>query len=611
MIWMISSWVLLVLAILVGARALFWDRPGFRGRAKLRCRKCWYDLTASPGDLRVEAIVCPECGKKHTSRRSMRKTRRHKRWVLVALVLLVGSYAAGVWPRVSAYNYSNGVLGAVPTPVLILSIPLLPDEPGTIVDRNSSPAAAIPYPQRPMAERIAHQLKIRLYKTKDTSALDHWLFMRIARREPPEVLTDPTAIRGEMYRYVFEAWARQRRLSYEDERWARSVHQLEIRHAEYAIQSEPSYAKIRIRRLLDRHRWRVRIHKTLYEIDRKVDWKTSAGFYELRPVEIRQYGWWDGAACIYDMIFLNNNVYFGVSPPNTFERSVSGTIYDGDPYADIWWPVGQIEENVEFKIAQYTRAGSVAEVTHTQDQWIIEDGVLWVDSYSGVDVITEPEKYIAWVRSRVKVSFDHDEDVPFGEGLPESLMLSVEDHALANTLAVDPFTFGGTVKVVIQTREGGRFEEAPAEHTMVVMEGEDAWWALREELDDQGLHVFEGKWKKLGLNPARGFERYEQGGVFSYGGISIASNDEFIDGYVEIRFGGMPSYRGGFRTLSDLDAERVLTAPVRIPLERSKGTNILNAVRSDTYRMGYKDLYTEAELSEIDRLHPSRTWSTR
>ncbi len=49
MIWSIACWVLLALAVVVGLRALLWDRAGFRGRAALRCRKCFYDLTAMPG----------------------------------------------------------------------------------------------------------------------------------------------------------------------------------------------------------------------------------------------------------------------------------------------------------------------------------------------------------------------------------------------------------------------------------------------------------------------------------------------------------------------------------------------------------------------------------
>ena len=127
MIWSIFYWVLLVLAILVGLRALFWDRAGFRGRAELRCRKCWYDLTASPVGLRVDPIQCPECGKKHASRRAMRKTRRSKRWIMVALVLWMGAYGASVTPRVQKSGWGE----AVPRVVLVASLPFLAEEQGT------------------------------------------------------------------------------------------------------------------------------------------------------------------------------------------------------------------------------------------------------------------------------------------------------------------------------------------------------------------------------------------------------------------------------------------------------------------------------------------------
>jgi len=609
MFWIITYWTLLSFAIATAFYALFWDRPGWRGRPKLRCKKCWYDLTESPGDLRVEPIQCPECGKKHPSRKSMRKTRRSKKWIVIALVLFMGSYTAGVWPRVSKYNYSNGILGAVPTPVLILAIPTLPDEPGTKVDRNT-PATAIPIKKRPMGERIAHQLMIRLYESKDTSQLDHWLFMRVAKRESASGLTDPTSIRGEVYRYVFDAWDRQRRLSYEEERWARSVYELEIKHAEYGIESEPAYANIRVRRLLDRGRWRVRIHKTLYETVRQTDWKTYNAFRELSPVDLQLHGWWDGAACIYDMN-VRNNGFWGGSPPTTFERTISGTIYDGDPYADIWWPASEFEERIEYKIAEYTRNFAPAEVLPPGGRWSADEQ--WVVSMSGSNVIQDPKKHIAWIRSHIKVSFGHDEDVPFGVGLPENLSLSVRDNfALKDKLGVEPFTFGGTIKVVIQTREGGRIgDELAKEHMMVVMESDDAWWALRDELDKQGLHVFEGKWKRARLKVSRGFERYEHGGVFSHGGMTVAANDEVIGGFIEIRFGGKQGYSGGFRTLADLDAKQVLTAPVRLPLSRSKAGMLKHAVQSDTFRMGYKDLYTEEELKDIEVAYPSRTWTSR
>ena len=541
----------------------------------------------------------------------MRKTRRSKRWAAVALVLWMGAYGASVWPRVSAYNYSNGVYGAVPTPMLILTMPILPDESGTKIDRNSGGAAAIPIRQRPMFERIAHQLKIRLYNTEDTSSLDHWLFMRLAMREIPSGLTDPTSIRGDVYRYVFDAWDRQHRLTFEEERWARSVHELEIKHAEYGIGNEPAYANVRVRRLLDKGRWRVRIHRTLYERDRQIDWKTYAGFYTLLPVDLEQHGWWDGAVCIYDMIVRNNGSWWGGSPPTTFDRTVSGTIYDGDPYADIWWPMSDFEEGVVFKIGNFTRDGVVDDVPYSGDQWAV--GEQWIDSLSGVDVIQDPEKHIAWIRTHLKVGFDYDEDDPFGEGLPESFMLwPKNEHSLKGKLGVDPFTFGGTIKVVFQTREGGRYGEDPAqEHSMVVMESEDAWWALRDDLDKQGLHVLEGKGKRGRLKVTHDFKRYELGGVFSHGGMTVASNDEVIGGFIEIRFGGKQGYRGGFRALADLNAKQFLTAPVRLPLSHSQVGSLMRAVQSDTYRIGYKDLYTEEELKEIEENHPSRTWSRR
>ena len=609
MIWTILYWFFLVLAVVVGLRAWFWDRAGFRGRPGQRCKKCWYDLTGAPGDVAKEAIRCPECGKEHKTNRSMRKTRRSRRLVMVAILLWAGSYAAGVWPRVSMYNFSNGVYGAVPTPVLILALPILPDDAGTKIDRNSGGGPFIPIPQRPMAERIAHQLMIRLHETEDTSWLDHWLFIRMAKRESAHALTDPTSIRGDTYRYVFEAWDRQRRLSMDEERWAKTVHQLDIEHTEYGIENRPSYVNIRARRLLDKGRWRIRIFQTLYERGRKADGKSHPGFYNLKPVHPQQLSWWDGMACVYDLNAWNNG--FGWKQPPTFERTVAGTIYDGDPYVDIWWPVVDFEEKIDLKYAELTHDGVIDEVSSAEDQWVV--GEPWIDTLSGANVIQDPEEYISWIRTKLRVRFAHDEDSLRGEGLPERLSLLEKNGSfLKDTLSVSPFTFGGRIKVVIQTREGGRYDEPAKEHSMVVMECDGAWWALRDEIDKQRRHIFEGRGRRAKLKVSYGFEDYQRNdGVFTLNGPTIAINDETVGGYVEIRFGGDSSYRGGFRALADLEAKQLLTAPVRLPLNRSQAVSIKRAVQSSTYRIGYKDLYSEEELAELEETHQSRTWSTR
>lgn len=86
MVWGIAFWGLLVLGTLAVLWGLFWDRPGFRGRAERRCRKCAYDLT----DAGEVPVMCTECGRVHATERSLRRVRRHKRVVVVGVVVLLG-----------------------------------------------------------------------------------------------------------------------------------------------------------------------------------------------------------------------------------------------------------------------------------------------------------------------------------------------------------------------------------------------------------------------------------------------------------------------------------------------------------------------------------------
>ncbi len=451
MIWTIAYWVLLVLGVAGGLRAMLWDRAGFRGRAELRCRKCWYDLTASPGEPHNVAIQCPECGKKHASRRAMRKTRRSKLWVVVALVLWMGAYGAGVWPRVSAHNYSNGVLGAVPTPMLILTLPLLSDEPGTIIDRGGTP-----YRKRPMDDRIAHQIKGRLYKADDTSLLDHWLFAKLARRESSALLTEKTALRGEVYSYVYNAWARQQRMMHEEERWARSVYFLELETPGMMPQMAPVHARVvAFRRLVDDRRVRVRIHEQTYE--------TRSIGSRLVPVD-RQYGErWDGTVRLKDYVRWPN--FVGSSANQSI--AVEGMIYEGDPYADIWWPVANIRENQVVDIAAVTYTGNGN-----------------IQSIEGIQFVEDLDQAESWLEEHFVASFEWDQN-SIGDdlGWPMGIRFTVVAGELKKA-DLPGFTFGGSIWLVAKLRD--------RDGHVYAKKLNPSWWALRDHVDKNGKRVFDG-----------------------------------------------------------------------------------------------------------------------
>ncbi len=527
MFWTIAYWTFLILAIATAFYALFWDRPGFRGRPKLRCKKCYYDLTESPGDLRIEPIQCSECGKKHPSLKSMRKTRRSKKWIMVAVVFAMSSYTAGVWPRVSRYNYSSGVLGAIPTPVLILALPTLPDEAGTKVDRNSNPAAAIPYNKRPMSERIAHQLKIRLYEVEDTSRLDHWLFRKFAERESSAKLTEKTAIRGETYSYVYNAWARQQRMTREEEHWARSVYFLELETGDKMPQMAPVHAQVvAFRRLLDDRRTRVRIHKQVYEL--KSTGTTPFGS-RLVPVD-RQYGErWDGTIRLKDLVRWPNMI--SSSPSEAI--AVEGVIYEGDPYADIWWPVASIRQEQVIDIAK---------VTYTSNGEI--------QSVEGCHLVEDLDQADSWIKKNLIATFkwDHDE---FGANLgwPRGVRISVAAGELKAT-EIPGFTFGGSIWLVAKLRN--------RDDHVYVKKLNPTWWALRDHVDQKGKRVFDGdhEWVPFSSDSRTGL------------GFRYITNDSSIDSiWIEIIPNDSMVGEGGFAAFWDM--EMSLFYPKVIQLELS------------------------------------------
>ncbi len=174
MIWDFLYWVLLSIAVVLLLRGLLWDRAGFRGRAKLRCRKCWYDLTGVDGDVSKGPVICPECGKKHASRRAMRKTRRGKRWVAAGLVVFVMAYSLRVTPAVK----ERGWWATVPSWVLITGIHQTP----TYVKNPDNEWGAIAYGNNSVLERAMRELHVRA-RVEDLSWFDYQIVAWLARTE--------------------------------------------------------------------------------------------------------------------------------------------------------------------------------------------------------------------------------------------------------------------------------------------------------------------------------------------------------------------------------------------------------------------------------------------
>lgn len=559
-LWSGLGWALLVVGLGLLAWALFWDRAGWRGRAALRCRGCWYDLTGCSELSRVSKgslVVCSECGRGHRSIRAMQRTRRRKRWAVVAVGLLLGAYGASVWPRVKSNNFAAGWVAAVPTPVLMMSMRWMSAESGSLPDRNSV-QAAIPYAQWPVSERFGNQIKWRMYKPESTTRLDRWLFFRAARGETPEVLTDPTAVRGDVYRYVVNAWLRQGRMSGEEERWARSVHQLRAEHAEYALDRWPTYARVQIRRLVDGGRWRVRIGETLFETKEK-EWPAwQDRFLNLHPVDLPPGGWWDGNVMIDRHMYTVSALRAG-PPPTTFTRTIYGRIFEGDERAGVWWPIAVVEQEVEFKIATRSEDASAGSPVGKAARTI---------SVSGFEIVGDEQaaRMIAWLERSIQVDFSRGARIwPHGTegGIPDQIRLSIKPGQNApNDLPA--FTFGGNLTVLLRVRRGGGDPQNPVIIEQPVFECAPAWWALRDELDREGKRVLKHAWMGVPLRPDGPFRGRSD--PFMVGFLPLAQNDEVVGGVLEIRFGATALGNEGFRALADLEAARILTHTVRIPI---------------------------------------------
>lgn len=494
----------------------------------------------------------------------------------VALGLWVGAHGASVWPRVRANNFATGWVAAVPTPVLIVSMRWVPADAGSLPDRSGSPAVAIPFRQRPWSERFTNEIKSRMYEPESTTRLDRWLFLRAAYRESAEVVTDPTGVRGDAYRYVVNAWLRQGRMSAEEERWARSVHQVRAEHPEYALDGFPTYARVQIRRLAEGGLWRVRLGEQLFEAKER---KWPAGrdrFFDLRPVGLAVNGWWDGNVLVDRHMYTDSGWHDILQ--TTFLRTINGRIFEGDSYADVWWPVTAVSHDIKFKRAQQTPPWpGWPQVTEGSR----------IETITGFEVMDDDQAELAldWLARSIDVWFYTGGDMWHGRGMqvPDELVLFIGDGGRAPA-KLPAFTFGGNASVMFKVRRGGGDPEEPRIDTVRAFECDPAWWALRDDMDSEGKRIFEHRWLRVKMKPTAPFQR--RAGIIPGGSESLAQNDEVIGAWLEIRFGTELGGNEGFRALSDLQGTQFLTHTVRIPVGHGLFQNS-PALRSESVRLPF------------------------
>jgi len=200
-----GSLVLFGLMMFVGAS--IGDRP----RGRVRCPKCWYDMSAASG------LQCPECGRTAKSIRQFSKAKRRK-WAFVLGLLLIGTGAYGV--SVSRRVVETDWLAAVPSWFLMAGWEWLPED--WILAENSayeSPLQNRIYPDRSWSKE--GRLKVSESRAR-----------RFGRRLCQPLLTNQ-AERGNFTRLMLIAFIGDY-LTYEDGTWigppidARQLYRLSV-----------------------------------------------------------------------------------------------------------------------------------------------------------------------------------------------------------------------------------------------------------------------------------------------------------------------------------------------------------------------------------------------
>ena len=105
-LWWISGAALGLLSLWL----LYWSLLKDRSKGRRRCPKCWYNMSGT------DSMTCSECGQTVKREKKLYKTRRHKRWALVSIGLLIAGHVTHTAPRIQRVGW----LGAVPTTVLIM-----------------------------------------------------------------------------------------------------------------------------------------------------------------------------------------------------------------------------------------------------------------------------------------------------------------------------------------------------------------------------------------------------------------------------------------------------------------------------------------------------------
>lgn len=424
---------------------------------------------------------------------------------------------------------------------------------------GSKPERGGPIWLRPHNEQVSYEIRLRLYESIMMTEADEAAFIEKARTEPVDVLTDPTSLRGQMYRYVLNGMLEQDRLSYEDERWVRSVHQTRVQHRDVWFEDESAYASVEIRRLVQSGNWKVRLNRRVFVPNGMY---SEDCFRKLRPEGLAVNGWWDGLVEVSTPRSIRNG-FWGGEPPTSFVRTMKGMIYEGDSVADIWWPVAKIDHPIEFKIGSRSLTDKDKGLDNPDARY---------DSIDGSEVIEDPQRYVDWLERNMRVRMERKGTSFWKEGMPDSFCLTLEEGA-QKAVKLPAFTFGGRASlfVVIGTElsDGTMLEGRP----MFLRECDGVWWALRDEPDMYGGRKVEHEWQVSPWVKGRARAREPQ----------LGQSQKIVRMFVEIRMGTNIFGHQDMRALADPDQQRLLTKTVRLKVDGSGFRGIEAVLRSELF----------------------------
>ena len=471
----------------------------------------------------------------------MRRTRRSKKWVAVALVLWVGSDVVHSMPGIQ----QRGWIGAIPEPVLVLMIPFFDGTPGSSFDqtmwRFGAPAT--------VWDQIGNEIRHYSWNEPRSWVADRLVFL-LARLDSKEVITDSTTDRGTLYASRIN-WLINRDKAYGFEtRWARSVVYAEFHTRAHWAPAATVFGALKIRRMV----------QGVYRVDvgQNVAWFEShtrsdsvvlggGGFSRGGPgiaskseyVELQQ---WDslkrlpripyGESSEGEMMISRYQLDPAAIGLQT--KSVPVTVYErfGDPRLSVRWEE-VASEDISFSYIADPGAGPE----------IVEDPKL-------ADIL---DSYID-----VTLGFRFDRETSSWR-----LVASLTNDGLTETESI---TFGGEVSIEVQKREGQQVSYKR------LLRGPKKWWRWEpptrppEGMDEKSREYWE-LWSNGELIPS-GSESVYAGDAW---GIAFQEDGSFVqmnnsDGRLVLR---VRTEDSGFERIvfADPKATRVLFGELVFPIK--------------------------------------------